>query len=219
MNNYELYKYINFIASEDAYGNTFSPAEFDNLLKVKSLDYYQSLLKQYEIDRIETHSIKRFKAKTTKVVFGGVFDLPGDYQYMSSILSKYYIGLGSFFKYRRVDMVTDEEWDMRRASSVKMPTTKDPIARILNTTVEILPDNIDHVELNYLRKPAIPVFILTLDANDNPTVYTSASIVELDFEDYDKIAIAHQILSLRGVNLKEPTLVEFANFMEQKDKQ
>ena len=219
MNNYDLYKYINFIVSEDAYGNTFSPSEFDNLLKVKSIEYHQALIKQYEIDRIMSNSVKRFKTSVQKVVSNGSFGLPSDYGYVSSMLSRDYIGVGNTFKYRRVDIVTDEEWAMRVVSSIKMPTTKHPIAKILNTTVSVLPLEIDRIEFNYLRKPAVPVFILTLDANDNPTVYTSGSIVELDFEDIDKIAIAHQILALRGVNLKEPSLVQFAAYMEQKDKQ
>jgi len=215
MNNLDLYKYVNFIVSEDAYGNTFNPSEFDNLLKILSISYHQRLVLQYEADKIQTHSIRRFKTDSTQPVVDGLASLPADYHYLSTALAQY--ESDGEYKYSVLPILSDEAFALRLKSPIKRATEKNPFCRIKVNKLEVLPEIISFVRVMYIRKPLVPNFVLTLDADDNPTVYTSQSIVELDFEDYDKIKIAHEILSLRGVNLKEPNLVQFAEILKQQE--
>lgn len=210
MNNFDLYKYINFILNQDISGNTLSPDEYDRLLKVHSIKHYYSLLEKYEVNKLIGNRIKRFKAEDTISLTAGVGALPEDFEYVSDMTSIF-----DEDKTAKVDLVTDEEFAVRIASSISMPSERHPIAKLTGEdSFLVLPDTIEEVTLYYLRTVEEPVFEYDYDANDN-LIYEDVLSNELDFEDIDKLEVAYAILADRGINVRDANIVQYSQFIKE----
>jgi hypothetical protein len=214
MNNFELLQYINFVLNKDRQGNTISSPEYEIMLQATSVEYFRELVRGYELNLINTNSVKRFKSTANIVVTTGIGDLPADYEYHSASLFTYQVN-GDPTKWKKIDIVTDEEWDARISSSIKYPTQKNPIGKIVGDKIHILPLSIQAFRLAYLRTPNVPEFAMTLD-QDDVEVYDDQNSVELDFEEFDKLKIAQMILSYRGVNLRDVNIVQYAEAIKEK---
>lgn len=157
----------------------------------------------YEMSQRITDSMRVFKTYDSALsVVGGEATLPADYFYATSISYSYQS------KVRPVEVLTDAQWGWRQYDANKVPTLKFPCARFLSSKIEFLPTNVNSVQFSYLRLPATPVAVYTLQ--DGVMTYSAGTSTELEWDEVDQLDVVHLLLLDLGVVMDPSSIVQYA---------
>ena len=235
MNNHELFELLNFILNESETGNAITPEDRDMLLKAASLEFFRALVKNYEDNQEVTDSIEPFKVHALNVAFvAGVGTRPADYYRNGGMIYPQTLD-GTIYK-RKVDVVTDLEWNDRMTSYLTRPTLKNPILKFSAGNMYIQPDTITVIMMDYIKTPVTPAYDYYFDEDGNLVympegtnhnllvgeVYRTGATagnfnsisVELPYTENDKLLVGSIILEKMGVNLKAGEIVEFSSMFK-----
>ena len=97
------------------------------------------------------------------------------------------------------------------SSTLLQPSNLHPIVALFNETTPAFkfePYRSTTATVSYLRFPVEPVFVVTIDANDNIT-YNSGASTELEWDEEEKVDIIYLILQKVGVNLDEQDALQY----------
>jgi hypothetical protein len=83
--------------------------------------------------------------------------------------------------WRKIEPVTDEEYNYRLGSALLRPVLKKPIICFVNGVYEVAPEVIDTIFFTYLRFPVTPVRNYIVNANDEDVPNPNVPNVELDW--------------------------------------
>ena len=236
MNLQELLDYLNFVINKEQSGNSLKPKNYNTLLYVSNIEYFNKkfgLPEEYrpghpfpsqawETTQNMTDSLRKFKVKlgydNTPLVISsnGKADIPANYAHYSSL--RYNLAINencdSTISMRSIDILTDAQWADRVGSSINPPSYEYPICMFQNNYIQFLPLDLKFVEFTYLRFPETPSYIYTVDSYDN-IVYDAINSIQLEWEDNDIMNIAKLILSKIGINLRETSIVNYAEMQKQ----
>ena len=235
MNNDELFELLNFILNESETGNAITPEDRGMLLKAASWEFFRALVKNYEDNQEVTDSIEPFKVHAANIPFVlGVGTRPADYYRHGGSL--YLDTIDGVIYKRKVDIVTDLEWNDRLSSYLTRPTLKNPILKFADGLMYIQPITITLILMDYINTPDEPEYDYYFDADGNlvympegtsrnlaigevyrtgETVGNFNSIsVELPYTENDKLLVGSIILEKMGVNLKAGEIVEFSSMFK-----
>lgn len=230
MTNNDLYNALLNILRKESKGLAVSPDGFTSMLQVENLTLFNDYFKVFETSGIITDALQIFKANATisLTADGGTSsmkgDLPATYEHFTAVET----ATG-----KPVDVVTEEEWVIRRNDALTIPTSNYPILRIAGDDVYVLPASMSSVVMYYLKTPATPFFDYYLDATynikyltqgqapytlqageeycDGTTSGAKTSVsIELEWDDKDKIKILHRILAKMGVGMDEQLVAQYA---------
>ena len=98
-------------------------------------------------------------------------------------------------------------------SALLEPTKKYPIYCIYDNYLQFYPKDLMRVSFTYLRKPATPVWGYTI-VNGRP-VYDPLTSTDVDFPDENINEITSRIVSLMGINIREPQVQQYAQVKMQ----
>jgi hypothetical protein len=256
-----LYKYLLFISNKAVTGNSISPEEFNIALQVANIKHMKvkcGLPESYrpgqpiapqspETTIVITDDIMPFKVHMgspnvpyMQVDAQGYAPIPPDFFYPMAISYKYFknVDCTGSFRLKKVDNLTDQQFDYVAGSFIRKPTLAYPCCNFQAGVIRFLPENIQRVEFVYLRLPATPVYDYYISAEgehiymapgtthallageEYPTTgattgtVTSLS-VELEWNDTNKLDILSLVMSMLGINMREGALQQFAEMSKQ----
>lgn len=147
----------------------------------------------------------------------GYFAYPADYGVFSKIRYRWIVNGNNgtpTYADRWIEMVTDNEYDLRVDSSIKPPTPFYPICRYGGSGFEVAPDTISKIELTYLKVPTTPFRNFTQLGNDQ-TEYNPIGSVQFDYPETLYPNIAARIALYLGINIREEELVAYMQQRKQ----
>jgi hypothetical protein len=237
---------IQTLIRKDQKGNSFNIKEFNRLAKLVNFELYNIYADKLEESQDVTEALKDFMTMEDSIsLTSGVGDLPADYE---RLLSKPYTISGS--DYTEVDIITRPEKTFRLSDELTKPTATHPIAIIGgvdvsgNSQIEVYPDTITTVYIDYLSIPATPILdyyinsnglytyldegatgiTIPVDAIYSDGVTTNPSTVDsltIDFEwhEHQTPIIVDMILQRAGIVLEQQVPIEYGVAKQTKEEQ
>jgi hypothetical protein len=226
-----LYEILLQILVQEQQGNVFDPDYFNNLLLLNTFKYFDDNYKNklnknggYEVNQgfMDTLSF-------LKVIYFGQIDtsgkmvIPADYIHYSSLTHHYMVqatiydnrGIPTISmvpEHTPVDILTDAALTLRRMDAIKGPDEDFPICvEYYNQLTskgyfQFYPENLQYVELVYLRQPRIPKWIGTFDSATDTYIYDPVNSVQLEFPDIDKYRFISYILEQLGFSYQSDVI-------------
>lgn len=190
MNLGNIYDLVLLQLGKDVYGGYLTPLNFNEIAPKVNIDKLNQLLKEYEVDREVSRNLESlFKTmgdpSNTPMTFDtyGYSEIPSDYYYFSraEYLDNVNTCDGVVVKNRMVEMLDQAEFNARIITTLKYPTTRQPIMTTQNTKFRIVP-RVDSVRFTYVRQPDAPYYDYDI-VNGVPvylppnTVHTNSSVL------------------------------------------
>lgn len=261
MNNDFIYKFLLFLANKSVTGNSISPEEFNMALQAANMRHFKRkigvpedyrpgmpIAKQgFERTQVLTDDLLPFKVhmgspnvQAMIVDQDGYAVLPSNFFYPSALSYKYFPNndCTGTYKTRKIDVLTDQQWDYVIGSSIRRPTLKYPAANFQAGTIRFSPTNLQRVDFVYLRYPANPVYDYYINADldhiyllpgtshvlvageegsmgQQPGTSVVSMSVEMEWNYSNRLDILAFILSFLGMNMREGALQQFAEMTKQ----
>jgi hypothetical protein len=162
-----VYDTVQTLIRKDQKGNSFNIKEFNRGIKLINYELYNFFAGRVEESSDVTEALKDFMTMQEAVALvSGVGDLPATYE---RLRGKPYTIAGS--TYTPVDEITGVEKADRLKDELTKPTTEAPICIIGgvdgtgNSQIEVYPDTITTVYIDYLSLPATPLLDYYIDSN------------------------------------------------------
>jgi hypothetical protein len=96
------------------------------------------------------------------------------------------------------------------SSKLTAPSTSFPIYYKEGSNIYILPNTISSATLDYIYKPTDPNWAFTSGATYGDMAYSSSNSINFQLHDSEEVPLIIKILSLAGVTIKDPNLVQIA---------
>jgi len=225
---------IILISSEKGNDVNYGPEEFCDLIHLAQLRHYKRKLglpeeyspgvplprQAFEINQRITEDMRRFKVingygiTEPKFVNKGVLAIPKDYFIVTGLSYNYYLKNFNEILPRKIEILSDLEYNDRVTSLVKRPTNMFPVATVSGSKILIYPDKISHVDFTYLRLPKKPVWKV-ID-NDGFYEYDAVNSVNVEWNDLNIIDIVSIMLSDIGIKTKQQDVLQYAEKLKEK---
>jgi len=220
-----MYSLIELIVNKDFDGNIITPDRFNMLIKVVSTELFRQkhgIPEEYQPGRPipnesaditlkNTDDLKAFKERLpNRTVANGVMTYPTNYAHRDTIVynfSKTINGVATTLP-KPVEILREAEFAAREGNYTKRPTTANPIGIVRSDGIHIKPITITGADLNYYRWPVDPDFVYT--EFDGYITYDAAASTEFEFPVDEHYTLVKMILSLIGINLREESIVQYA---------
>ncbi|MGL5135151.1 MAG: hypothetical protein ACRC78_21680 [Planktothrix sp.] len=217
MNISEIHNLVNLYAGKTA-SKFFKPTDIDLALKAAQETFVMERLgnpAQYQPNgqvarngypgAQKIHNDLRLLVVNASLAINGsgISTIPADFLYH----------IGFVANSKEVETLDLSEFEKRRFSSLLAPSVDYPIACYYNTTIQFYPITITNITINYLKKPATPVFAYTY-TNSRP-VYNSGGSTQLDFPDNCHNEIIVRAMQILGINTKDVPLIQYSEQKEQ----
>lgn len=213
MDNFDLYKLLNFIVNKDVYAQAVSPGEFDLELKSKNMRHFRKRLGLPEtyipgsaneganVSRLNEADLLPFLVEETHAPVGGKVTLT---------VPPYYIL--DFYTSTSItsDLISIEEESSRRNNYITKPTTAHITGRLVQGGLSVLPNGLGAVKVVFYRKPADPVFATTTDPVTLELEYDAVNSVELEWDDGNKLDVLSMVLQDMGLNIERGDVQQMA---------
>jgi hypothetical protein len=218
MNLQEIIDFVLLRMNEDQSGMSISPDLWTPVFRAVNLEYtkqrlglpedYQPLApytrQGYQISQRMQDDTRRLVTEVSLPVTAGKGAVPSNYLYMSSLSFEYIYNnaTGLQKEIKTVEVLPDQDFVARKASSLMRPTFKNPIARFVGNDIEFEPSSIKSVNMVYVRTPNEPLYAYTVNANDD-YVYNAAGSVQFDWPKICMPDIANMVLSYLSDNFRD----------------
>lgn len=213
MNNFDLYKLLNFVVNKDVYAQAISESEFELELKAKNIRHFRvrlglpegyktgDVVKAAESTMMNQADLSPFLIDQDFVSVSGQVTLPGWYYILD-----FYSNAS-----RSSDRISYQEISSRLRDPQTQPTEKDLVAYIIKKGLMVFPTTVSPVHVLYYRAPVSPVFRTLVNSETHELEYDHASSTELEWDDGNKLDIMHMILSDFGINISRGDVFQYAN--------
>ncbi len=228
---FDGFKWVNFL-SHKLFSGAITPQNYNLCLQIINIDFFklrvglpedyqvgQPFSKQgYELTFKITDDIKHLRKRVLINKVGSSFPQPSDFGAFSSArYPQVYMDQGVQKQtLRKIEIVTDEEFNYRIGSALLKPFIKKPIANYVNGGLEVEPSAIDRIYFTYLRLPVQPVYRYIRNVNDEDIQNPNNPSTELDWPVTVHNDIWIRICRYFGINLREEELVAY---MENRKKE
>jgi hypothetical protein len=165
-----VYDTLQTLIRKDQKGNSFNISEFNRVAKLINYELYGEYSKKVGKSTEVNEAIKNLlKMGATISLTTGGGDLPDDYE---RIVGKPYTIAGSIFT--PVDVVISLELPDRSSDELTKPTVEHPICIIggyvaTKSRIQVYPNTIASLSINYLRLPSTPILDYYINANGTYT--------------------------------------------------
>jgi len=212
MNNFFLYKLLNFVVNKDVYAQALSESEFENELVAKNLRHFRNRIglpegyktgasiSGVETTRLNQSDLVPFLEDKTVTVTNG----------LATLADWYYINDFNTTSSRSSEIISYQEYSARFNDALLKPTTKDVVAYVVKEGLRVLPSSIKSIHAFWYRKPKDPVFKTKVDPLTLALTYDVAGSVELEWDDGSKLDILAMILAEMGINIQRTDVAQYA---------
>lgn len=110
---------------------------------------------------------------------------------------------------KKVDVIKNAQWDERANHPIKIADVNNPIARIGNTKIYVLPASVK-IHLTYWKNPVAPTYVETPSGDFD----ASASVnLEWSMDLWPKIS--NLVLGKLGINLSEAQIIQYSEMQKR----
>lgn len=164
-------------------------------------DFYNSEVEVYRKSRVIPASVKRFVKTTQLFLTNGASSLPAEFT--QEITFETNCGSQGTF-------LTQEEYRDRVNSSILDPDQQNPIAKIENNTIIVLPDEFTTVNLVHFRIPLPFVYATTLSGDSRSETFNAGASTDIEFGYEDTGEIIRRALLYLGVAFQNNEALQIA---------
>ena len=218
MNNFDLYKLINFVVNKDVYAQAMNESEFELELQAKNIRHFRNRLglpegyrtgtvvSAVESTRINQHDLTPFLVTDANGgapefnVVNGKVTIP-DVSYVLDFFTE---------DSRSADIISYQEISLRLKDPQLAPTTKDLAAYVIKDGLKVYPESVEKVNVVYYREPQEPKFVINTNLVTLEMEYDSTQSVELEWDDGNKLDIMHMILMDMSINISRADVSQYA---------
>jgi len=241
----QIYKLINLVSLKENNGNLFKIYDMNNAIIGIDSEFLLDNIKEYEKYQdnpkvkqsvLAGKSINELITPSDIIMTLGAGTLPSNYGYFKSATGIYNGSL------REVELVTEEEKSHRLTNRFSKLVERYPICTIRGTSINVWPKTITPLSILYYRKPTTPYLDYYINSNDRETVLAvgtshllttneegsegqtagttvNSLTVELSYHEDLHMKYVYKILSMLGVRINYPQLVQYSEAMQQKSKE
>lgn len=112
-----------------------------------------------------------------------------------------------------VEQVKKSELTYMNSSKLTAPTSDFPAYYLEGNNIKIFPTTVTSATLDYIKKPADPIWAFTVGGNGQ-YIYNSSSSVNFELHPSEETDLVTKILALAGVVIKDPTVIQIAQAEE-----
>lgn len=212
MNNFELWRLVNFVADKDIHANRIGGEQFDIELKAKSMRLFRKKLgfpESYlpgqpspivlDATRLEQTDLRPFYVDKDFTSVAGEVTIP-NWFYIEDFITA---------SSRSAEIISRQEISNRLRDAQLKPTEKDVVAYLTASGLRVYPESIEKVHVWYIREPRQPMFTIKTGADLEPE-YDEANSIEMEWDDMNKLEVAHMILADMGIVTNRNELVQYA---------
>jgi len=211
-----VYDITNYIIRKQR-GSFQTYPELDNIFNLGQLDLLSEYNDEYALTGKINNALSPFKKNyqfTLATSVGGLVTLPTDYQYPLMSFTQSYDNATQQTKMGEVRFYNENEWINAVNSQLRAATVKKPAAKIIAGQMELYPKTPNAGIINYIKKPAAPVYSYTQVGR--VITYDPNTSTQLEWYDEQIPKVIMKALSYIGINLSEEAITQFA---EGKEKQ
>jgi len=214
MNNFDLYKLLNFIVNKDMYSQAMNAGDFSLELKAKNIRHLRKRLglpENYTPGVVGTGVNRMTETDLAPFFVEGVYPVNATTGEVT-LPNWYYVEDYFTATSRTSDLISKQEASSRLRNALTKPTAKDLAAYIIKKGMKVFPfgvGGVTAVTVLFYRKPVEPSFMLTTNPVTLEYEYSPLS-VELEWEDGGKLDILHMILAELGFNIERQEVSQYA---------
>ena len=170
-------------------------------IRAAMYDFYNSEVEQYRKLGFVPASVKKFTKTAEIILTSGAGNLPTDFS--QEITFETSCGKQGVF-------LTQEEYMDRVHSSILDPILEEPIAKVENGKLYVLPDEFTKINIVYFRLPIDFVYATTIAGDGRSETFNSGGSTDIEFGyDYSFEIIRRALLYL-GVAFQNPEALQLA---------
>ena len=228
----QIHDIVTLIADDKSMPDIFVDEDFDDALHYAQLKYFKQRLGlpeeyqpgmpypkiAFEITKRITEDLRPFKVikgwgtTTPLQLNNGHLEYPSDYYIASSITYSITKGEESFE--RRVDILSDQEYEEKTTSVLMKPGEMFPVANMQSAFIRFFPLKNEKINMVYLRMPKKPRYAVKY--YEDWSEYWPEQSVQLEWDDMATIDIITIMLSELGIMLKNQLVLEYAEKVKER---
>lgn len=221
MNNFDIYKLLNYVVNKDVYAQAISPDEFDLELKAKNIRHFRKRLGLPETyvpgsanegagtTRLTDKDLLPFLVEETKNPVNGVINISSNWYYIID----YYTALSV-----TADLMSIDEVSNRINNFITKPTAQHLAAYPVKAGLRIFPATTNNVTVLFYRTPVTPHFVTSINSTTRVLEYNTTASTELEWDDGNKMDILYMILQDMGMNIERGDVQQMAMKLIQQGK-
>ena len=196
-----------------------TPDQYNRFARMAQLDLFEKSFADYNryLTRKETGTINDEYANLAKSAKEKIdmFSTSSTLTFSSGISStpeNYYkcIMISTSSRATEVQEISKSDLPHITSSKLTAPSTSFPIYYKQGSNIYIFPTTISSATLDYLYKPTDPNWAFTTGATYGDMAYASSSSINFQLHDSEEVPLIIKILSLAGVTIKDPNVVQIA---------
>ena len=146
--------------------------------------------------------IDMFSKSSALSLTSGSVDLPSDYYRTISVTTD--------SRGKILEEVNKTELPFIKSSKLTAPSTTYPIFYKASSTLNVLPDTITSVDLDYIKEPTDPIWGYTTGGSGQ-LIYSSSASTDFELHPSEEVDLITKILAFSGVVVKDPTVIQAAS--------
>jgi hypothetical protein len=179
----QIWYYVVEQMLKDFSGGYVRPEVFNRILEAVNLEFFNTEYDKYERTQEITDNLRPLVVtlgdgdNQEVPVVNGYIDFEEDYFHLSSLRLLQIVQTDGDCgdKVQRIwhdcEILTDDQFNVRRGSRLLAPTYKEPVATVQNNKIRVLPEGFSLASITYLKKPVTPVLdYIVLDQFSSPRV-------------------------------------------------
>lgn len=221
MNINQVYELFISICSKNLEQGYVSPENFNDWINQGERSYLDYLLgeyQKYQIKRpiavVEFGQNQRIRTSIAPLIYEeilnvnnitGITSFPYAFEQVDAMWGQY-----GFYNIRFTEQDRLSGW----YRSVVDPVQTNPVYLIKHEGFQFYPETIGNVRLSYVRTPSMMTWAYTIDSNGLP-VYDPINSSQPVWSEIDLMQIIVRGLSIAGVNLQMPVVMQYAEQIKQ----
>ena len=214
-----VYRTVLSLANREQRGFV-TPDQYNRLARLAQLDLFEKAFFDYNrfLTRQEGNTVNDEYANLAKAtkekidVFSTSSTLSFNASGTAAVPSNFYKCIMISTGTRGVEVQEVQKSDLPQINSSKLtaPSSSYPVYYREADNIKILPTSTSSATLDYIFKPADPIWGFTTGATYGDIAYASGSSVNFQLHDSEEVPLIIKILSYVGVTIKDPSVVQAA---------
>lgn len=182
-------------------------------LRIGSWNYFQKQLEKYRAGEEVPSTLRPFKKSAlSSLAISTYADSSAAFAFVPDLIKEisfiFPASSGSTAP-NTGQFLSQSEWDDRRSSSLFPPTLNDPIAKMEQTGIYVLPNVGVQIVISYIRRPVDFVYATTVDADGHGTTYNAAASTDMEFSQECYPDIIKEALIVLGIKNQDQQVIQF----------
>jgi len=177
---------------------------FERLLNKAQVAQFADLISSFETSKIVSMELSKFKRNMGEITPPLAIDRHGhatmpDECYLPSHLTFKYVRNGAVVGIYDIVLLSDKEYNDRRASNLMAPSFTYPIANIQSNMIRFAPINLKRASFDYIKFPTYPKYSVTHARGFQEWDESTSSVWE--FGDISSIQIIQRLLAELNIDM------------------